>query len=60
MLKRRHDNLQRFEHATGSQKIDSPVRFPLKLNMREYTSNAIADSSSCVSRSLCALLRLDR
>ncbi|KAL8287026.1 hypothetical protein RQP46_004032 [Phenoliferia psychrophenolica] len=36
--------LKRFEHSAGSSKIDTAVRFPLKLNMRPYTTSAIPTS----------------
>ncbi|KAM0747087.1 cysteine proteinase [Meredithblackwellia eburnea MCA 4105] len=37
---------KRFEHSTNSHKIDTPVRFPLKLNMGPYiTSSSSTDQS---------------
>ncbi|ORY54749.1 hypothetical protein BCR35DRAFT_296635 [Leucosporidium creatinivorum] len=37
--------LKRFEHVGGSHKVDTPIRYPLKLNMRRYMSTTLATAS---------------
>lgn len=36
---------QRFEHVGGSHKVDTPIRYPLKLNLRKYVSATLAKPS---------------
>ena len=37
--------LQRFEHIGGSHKVDTPIRYPLKLDMRKYMSTSLTQTT---------------